>query len=39
MGKGPVPAGSGRDGDPAGEPREPVPTPDPMSDGGLAGLV
>ena len=32
MRQGPVPAGSGRDGDPAGEPCEPVPTPDPMSE-------
>ena len=31
MPRGPVPAGSGRDGDPAREPREPVPTPDPVT--------
>ena len=31
MGQGQAPAGSGRDGDPAGEPREPAPTPDPMT--------
>src|SRR6516162_1231982 len=32
MPPGPAPAAPGRDGDPAGEPREPVPTPDPMSE-------
>ena len=30
--QGPAPAGSGRDGDPAREPREPVPTPDWMTE-------
>ena len=32
MPRGPAPAGSGRDEDPAREPREPVPTPDPMTE-------
>ncbi len=31
MRQGPAPAGLGRDGDPAREPREPVPTPDPVT--------
>ena len=32
MPQGPAPAAPGRDGDPAREPREPVPTPDPMTE-------
>ena len=32
MRQGPAPAGPGRDGDPAREPGEPVPSPDPMTE-------